>query len=476
MAAPQAPRARSADTLVHMAIDRPSRSRPASPLWGHETELALSNFDVSGQPLPIEIVHALAAIKAEAAVVNGVAAEGESESATKFAAIAAAAAQVEAGEHDEQFLIDIFQTGSGTSTNMNVNEVVANLAAQASGVAVHPNDDVNAGQSSNDTFPTAVTLATVVAISHDLLPAVATLTASLHAAAARFATVVKAGRTHMMDAVPIFLGDEFAGYAAQLEEADERLRAGLSRIGRVPLGGTAVGTGLNTDPAFGAEVVDRLATRFAIGLSIAPSRFAAQASRDGLVEASSHLRGLGVALMKIANDIRLMASGPAAGLGELRLPELQAGSSIMPGKVNPVMCEMVTQISIQVFGNDAAIAFAGSQGAFELNTYQPVMAANLLSSIRLLTRACTLFAERCVDGIEADADRCAFYAASTPALATKLNGALGYDHVSKIVKQAVAEHRSLLDVVVEDGALDAAHAASLLDPTAVARGNRSAGG
>jgi len=455
-----------------MAIDRPAHARPASPLWGRETELALANFDVSGQPLPIEVVRALAAIKAEAAAVNGANAGGEA--AARFDAIAAAAALVEAGEFDDHFLIDIFQTGSGTSTNMNVNEVVANLATDASGLSVHPNDHVNAGQSSNDTFPTAVTLAAVVAVTHDLLPAIATLTASLQAAAERFAAVVKAGRTHMMDAVPIFLGDEFAGYAAQLEEADERLRSSLPRIGRVPLGGTAVGSGLNTDPNFGGAVVRRLAARFGVDLSIAPSRFAAQASRDGLVEMSSHLRGLGVALIKIANDIRLMASGPSSGLGELHLPELQAGSSIMPGKVNPVMCEMVTQVAIQVFGNDAAIAFAGSQGAFELNTYQPVMAANLLGSIRLLTRACTLFAERCVDGIEADAERCALYAASTPALATKLNAALGYDHVSKIVKQAVAERRSLLDVVVADGALDAVHAAELLDPEAVARGNRPA--
>jgi fumarate hydratase, class II len=453
-----------------MAIERPSHVRPASPLWGHETELALANFDVSGQPLPIEVVHALAAIKVQAALVNGADATGAD--ATRFAAIAVSAATVESGEHDDQFLIDIFQTGSGTSTNMNVNEVVANLAAQVAGVAVHPNDHVNAGQSSNDTFPTAVTLAAVVQITHELLPAIATLTESLQDASARFATVVKAGRTHLMDAVPIFLGDEFDGYAAQLIEAAERLQNSLPRVGRVPLGGTAVGTGLNTDPEFGAAVVARLAARYDVELSVAPSRFAAQASRDGLVEASSHLRGLAVALIKIANDIRLMASGPSTGLGELHLPELQAGSSIMPGKVNPVMCEMVTQVAVQVFGNDAAIAFAGSQGAFELNTYQPVMAANLISSIRLLTRACTLFAEKCIDGVEADAERCTLYAGATPALATKLNAELGYDHVSKIVKRAVAERRPLLDVVLEDGALDAERATELLDPVVVARGNR----
>ncbi len=448
-------------------------NRPAEPLWGHETELALANFDVSGRPLPIEVVHALAAIKVDAAEVNGARLDPDGgEVAQRFRAIAEAAARVEVGEFDDHFLIDVFQTGSGTSTNMNVNEVVAHLASAASGLTVHPNDHVNAGQSSNDTFPTAVSMAVVVQITATVLPAVAQLTESLAAAATRFATVVKSGRTHLMDAVPIFLGDEFDGYAAQLREASERLQTSLPRIGRVPLGGTAVGNGLNADPSFGADVVARLAARYGIGLSIAPSRFAAQAMRDGIVEASSHLRALGVSLLKIANDIRLMGSGPATGLGEIRLPELQAGSSIMPGKVNPVMCEMVTQVAIHVFGNDAAIAFAGSQGTFELNTYQPMMAGNVIESGRLLAVACTLFATRCVDGIEADEERCAFYAGATPALATTLNAALGYDRVSKIVKTAVARHRSLLDVVVEDGALDEATARSLLDASRVARGNR----
>ncbi len=466
-----------------MTTDRPSNVRPATPLWGHETELALSNFTVSGRALPLEIVHALAAIKAEAAVVNHAESAAENsvehhesadqaEAVARFAAIAAAASLVESGDYDDQFLIDIFQTGSGTSTNMNVNEVVANLASAASGLTIHPNDHVNFGQSSNDTFPTAVTVAAVIQIAHALLPAMEQLTISLDTAATRFATVVKSGRTHMMDAVPVFLGDEFDGYAEQLREASERLTAALPRIGRVPLGGTAVGSGLNTSTRFGADVIDRISTRFGVELSIAPSRFAAQASRDGLVEASSHLRGLAVALIKIANDVRLMGSGPATGLGEIRLPELQAGSSIMPGKVNPVMCEMVTQVAIQVIGNDAAIAFAGSQGAFELNTYQPMMAANLIDSIGLLTRACTLFAERCVDGIEADIEQCAFYAGATPALATTLNGALGYDRVSKVVKAAVAQHRSLLDIVTEEALLDPVQAAALLDPAAVARGNR----
>jgi fumarate hydratase class II len=443
---------------------------PSQPLWGEQTELALANFQVSGVPLPIEVVHALAAIKADAAIVNGVDLVGDD--IVRFVAIATAASAVESGEYNQQFLIDVFQTGSGTSTNMNVNEVVARLASEASGLTVHPNDHVNAGQSSNDAFPTAVTIAAVVQIQWSLLPAIAQLTASLDIAASRFSNVVKAGRTHLMDAVPIFLGDEFDGYAAQLREASERLQTSLPRLGRVPLGGTAVGNGLNAAPQFGATVVARIADRYGIELSIAPSRFAVQASRDGLVEASSHLRGLAVALFKIANDIRLMASGPATGLGEIYLPGLQAGSSIMPGKVNPVMCEMVTQVAAQVFGNDATIAFAGSQGTFELNAYQPLIAANLLGSIRILTRACTLFATRCVDGIEADVEHCAYYADATPALATRLNNVLGYDRVAALVKRAVVEHRALIDVVIEDGALDAEQAAELLDAKEVAKGNR----
>ncbi len=447
-------------------------NRPSEPLWGHETELALANFPVSGQPLPLEVVHALAAIKGEAAVVNSMLASDEADR-RRLDAISIAAMSVESGDHDDQFQIDVFQTGSGTSTNMNVNEVIAHLAGASSGLAVHPNDDVNRAQSSNDTFPTAVTIAAVLMIERSLLPAVDRLGASLAAASRRFAAVVKAGRTHLMDAVPVFLGDEFAGYAAQIAEAGERIGSALPRIGRVPLGGTAVGNGLNAPADFGADVVARIARRHGIGLSIAPSRFAAQASRDGLVEASSHLRGLAVALMKIANDIRLMGSGPSAGLGELRLPELQAGSSIMPGKVNPVMCEMVTQVAVQVFGNDHTIAFAGSQGAFELNTYQPVMAANLIASIRLLTSACSLFAERCVDGLEADVERCRLLAESTPALATGLNELLGYDRVSKLVKQAVAQRRSLLDVIRDDDSIDLAAATAVLDPARAARGNRA---
>ncbi len=439
---------------------------PATPLWGKETEHALANFGVSGQPLPIEVVHALAAIKAEAAAVNGDATTGDER--VRFAAIAVAAASVERGDHDDQFLVDVFQTGSGTSTNMNVNEVVATIAAAASGLDVHPNDHVNAAQSSNDTFPTAVSIAAVLGIEYQLLPALGQLIVALEQAATRFAGVVKAGRTHLMDAVPMFLGDEFGGYAAQVREGVERLRDAQPRLGRVPLGGTAVGNGLNAPVEFGERVVQRLAQRLGVAIAIHPNRFAAQAARDSLVEASAHLRTLAVALMKVANDIRLLGSGPATGFGELRLPELQAGSSIMPGKVNPVMCEMLTQVCVQVYGNDAAIAFAGSQGAFELNTYQPVMAANLISSIRLLSRACVLFAERCVDGLAADERGCLTYAESTPALATGLNEELGYDAVATIVKSAVAERRSLIEVVLREGSLDEERAATLLDPVRVA--------
>ena len=445
----------------------------AEQLWGHQTELALANFMVSGQPVPIQVVHALAAIKAEAAVVNAAAGTDVSgDDQRRYHAITAAANAIERGDHDDQFLIDIFQTGSGTSTNMNVNEVVATVAASASGLSVHPNDHVNESQSSNDAFPTAVTVAAVIGLTHDLLPALTQLRDSLAGAGTRFADVVKAGRTHLMDAVPIFLGDEFDGYSAQIDEAIERIESAMPRVGRVPLGGTAVGNGLNAPPAFGTDVVARIATRYGIELSVAPNRFAAQAARDGIVEASSHLRTLAVALLKIANDIRWMGSGPATGLGELQIPELQAGSSIMPGKVNPVMCETVAQVCAQVFGNDTVVAFAGSQGSFELNTYQPVIAANIVGSITLLSRAVALFAEKCVDGLEADVDRCRLYAESTPALATGLNETLGYDSVAGIVKTAVAQRRSLIDVVREDGRIDPEHASNLLDPVAVARGNR----
>ncbi len=446
---------------------------PAStPLWGRETGLAIDNFPISGRPLPVEIIHALAGIKAEAAAVNATIA-GTGIDARLAAAIAAAVARIEAGELDDQFPIDVFQTGSGTSTNMNVNEVIASLAGRQLGAAVHPNDHVNASQSSNDVFPTAVAIAALRATDSALRPAMERLGSALGEAAGRFAGVVKTGRTHLMDAVPITLGDEFGGYAAQVAEAAERIADAAGRLGRVPLGGTAVGTGLNAPPDFARRAVAALGVRYGITLSASPNRFAAQGSRDSVVEMSAGLRGLAVALIKIANDIRWMASGPVAGLGELVLPALQAGSSIMPGKVNPVMCEMVTQVGAQVIGNDAAIAFAGSQGSFELNTYQPVMAANLLTSLRLLARACAVFSERCIEGSEADAEHALRVVESTPSVAAALNARLGYDRVAALVKQAAAEHRSLREVVVAAGALPADEVDRLLDVARIAAGNRT---
>ena len=440
-------------------------------LWGRETGLAIDNFPISGRPLPPEVIHALAGIKAEAAAVNA-SIEGTTVDGSIAAAIADAAATIESGELDEQFPIDVFQTGSGTSTNMNVNEVIATLATRALGHAVHPNDHVNASQSSNDVFPTAAAIAVLRLVDGLLLPGVRGLRASLSTAADRFAGVVKTGRTHLMDAVPVTLADEFNGYAAQLDEAVERIDAATVRLGRVPLGGTAVGTGLNAPPSFAAAVVAALGERYGIALTVSPDRFAAQGSRDAVVEMSAALRGLGVALIKIANDIRWMASGPNAGLGELVLPALQAGSSIMPGKVNPVMCEMVCQVGAQVLGNDAAIAFAGSQGSFELNTYQPMMAADLVDSVKLLGRACEVFAARCIDSVQADAEHALRVVESTPSVAAALNARLGYDTVAGYVKHAVAQHRSLRDVILEAGALPPDEVDELLDVGRIARGNR----
>ena len=444
---------------------------PTVSFWGHETALAIDNFPVSGRALPHDVIAALAGIKAVAAQVNASLGVGGVD-IDVAAAIVDACARIEAGELADQFPIDVFQTGSGTSTNMNVNEVVARLAGDATGRSVHPNDQVNASQSSNDVFPTAVAVAAVRLIDAELGPSIERLRDAFDAAAERFAGVVKTGRTHLMDAVPVTLGDEFAGYAAQLDEADERIADAVGRLSRVPLGGTAVGTGLNAPPEFAEQVVAGLSERYAVALSVSPNRFAAQGSRDAVVEMSSALRGLAVAAIKFANDIRWMASGPFAGLGEITLPALQAGSSIMPGKVNPVMCEMLTQVGAQVIGNDAAIAFAGSQGSFELNTYQPLMADNLIASISLLAAGCRLFAERCVEGIEANAEHVRAVVESTPAVAAALNAALGYDRGAAIVKQAAAEGRTLRDVVVQSGELSATDADRLLDAARIARGNR----
>jgi len=407
----------------------------AARLYGTQTTLAIGNFPVSGERVPLAVVRALALIKSEAAAVNlelGVAGIDE----PLVEAIGIAAGQIIDGRWDDQFPLDVFQTGSGTSTNMNVNEVIAHLAGDQVGRAVHPNDDVNASQSSNDTFPTAVQLAVLEQLDVDLLPALGVLRGSLAGAAERFADVVKAGRTHLMDAVPITLGAELDAYRWQVDEAVERLEGTRVRLCRVPLGGTAVGTGLASPATFGERVVARIAARTSLPITVAPSRVAAQGSRDALVEVSGQLRGLAAALLKIAGDIRLMASGPATGLGEIRLPALQAGSSIMAGKVNPVMTEMLAQVCVQVFGNDVAVGFAGSQGILELNTFQPMMAANVLRSVHLLANAARLFATRCIDGMEADEERCLRNARSSPSISTALLPTLGYDAVAGLVALA----------------------------------------
>jgi fumarate hydratase, class II len=416
-------------------------------LWGMETRKAVANFPVSGQPLPAPIIHWLGRIKAAAARVN---AELGLLDADVAGRIARAGDVVAAGEHDDQFPIDVFQTGSGTSSNMNANEVIANLA----GDPAHPNDHVNMGQSSNDVFPSAVHLAALGEINQDLLPAIDRLASALECKADEFADVVKAGRTHLMDAVPVTLGQEFAGYAAQIRLGSDRIRGTLGRVGQIPLGGTATGTGLNTHPEFAERVREKLAAETGLEISAPLDRFEAQANRDALVELSGALKVLAVSLTKIANDIALMGSGPRAGLAELRLPELQKGSSIMPGKVNPVICELVLQVGAQVIGNDAAITVAGSQGQFELNVRVPMIARNLLDSIKLLAAACRLLDEKVIAGVEADVETCERYAEATLATATALNPHIGYDRATEIVKEAAESGRHLREVAREQGVSD----------------------
>jgi fumarate hydratase class II len=413
-------------------------------LWGGETEKAVANFPVSGQPIPVPVARWLGRIKAAAARVN---ADLELLDREKAERIAAAADRVAAGELDDQFPIDVFQTGSGTSSNMNANEVIASLA----GPDVHANDDVNMGQSSNDVFPSAVHLAALGEITHDLLPALERLAASLERKAFELDEVVKSGRTHLMDAVPVTLGQEFAGYAAQVRQGIARVDDTLPRLGQIPLGGTATGTGLNTHPEFASRVRELLSRDTGLTISAPVDHFEAQAARDGLVEASGALKVLAVSLTKIANDLRLMGSGPRAGLAELFLPELQKGSSIMPGKVNPVIPEVVTQVAAQVIGNDVAITAGGMQGHFELNVFIPLMARNLLESVRLLASASRLLAEKCVDGIEANREQCERYAELTLSAATALNPHIGYDRAAEIVKTAAATGRSLREVAREAG-------------------------
>jgi fumarate hydratase, class II len=415
-----------------------------SELWGPETQKAIANFTVSGEPIPASVAHWLGRIKAAAARVN---AELDLLDDDKAERIAAAADRIAAGELDDQFPIDVFQTGSGTSSNMNANEVIAALA----GDDVHPNDDVNMGQSSNDVFPSAVHLAALEQLTHDLLPALEQLANSLGLKSQEFDDVVKSGRTHLMDAVPVTLGQEFSGYAAQVRQGADRVRDTLQRVGQIPLGGTAVGTGLNTHPEFAERVRRRLIDETELPIGPPADPFEAQAARDSLVEASGALKTVAVSLTKIANDLRLMGSGPRAGLAEIFLPELQKGSSIMPGKVNPVIPEVVTQVAAQVIGNDQAIAVGGMQGHFELNVFVPVIARNLLDSIRLLAAASRLLAEKCVDGIEANRENAERYAELTLSAATALNPYLGYDRVAEIVKTAATTGRPLREVAREAG-------------------------
>ncbi len=421
---------------------------PVDALWRAQTQRAVENFPISGRGLERAQIRALGLLKAACAQVNK---DLGLLDPVKADAIIAAAGEITNGEHDDQFPIDVFQTGSGTSSNMNANEVIASIAAR-NGVTVHPNDDVNMSQSSNDTFPTATHLAATEAVITDLVPALDHLRLALLDKSQQWRTVVKSGRTHLMDAVPVTLGQEFGGYTRQIAAGIERAMATLPRLGELPIGGTAVGTGLNAPAGFGTKVVAELVRTTGIdALREAHDHFEAQAARDGLVEASGALRTIAVSLTKIANDIRWMGSGPLTGLGELQLPDLQPGSSIMPGKVNPVLPEAVTQVAVQVVGNDAAIAFGGASGAFELNVYIPVMARNLLESIRLLANVSRLFADRCVSGLVANEEHLRTLAESSPSIVTPLNSAIGYEEAAAVAKEALREKKTIRQTVLDRG-------------------------
>ncbi|WP_375487341.1 class II fumarate hydratase [uncultured Jatrophihabitans sp.] len=427
---------------------------PAAAKWRAQTQRAVENFPISGRAIERELIAALAAIKGASATVRA----GKGLLDPKRAnAIAESAREVARGDWDAEFPIDVFQTGSGTSSNMNTNEVLATLATErlrAAGqgeASVHPNDDVNDPFSSNDQFPAAIHIAAAQAITTDLIPALTHLAETLEGKSAEFATVVKSGRTHLMDATPVTLGQEFGGYAAAVRYGVDRLRDALPRIGELPLGGTAVGTGINAPVGLAGEVIARLAADLDLPLTEARNHFEAQGSRDALVEASGVLRTVAAGLNKTANDIRWMGSGPRTGLTEIFLPDLQPGSSIMPGKVNPVLCEAVCQVVAQVVGNDAAVAWGGAAGNFELNVMLPVIARNLLESIRLLANVSRVFADRCVAGITANVERCLEYAESSPSIVTPLNHYVGYDEAAKIAKQALAEKKTIREVVIERG-------------------------
>ncbi|MFD1860743.1 class II fumarate hydratase [Aeromicrobium camelliae] len=421
---------------------------PADALWRAQTQRAVENFPISGTPIESAQIRALAQIKAACARANaelGILEQDEAD------AIVAAAAEVAAGQHDDQFPIDVFQTGSGTSSNMNTNEVIATIASTSLGREVHPNDKVNASQSSNDVFPTSIHVAATESALRQLVPALDHLASSLERKAEEFATVVKSGRTHLMDATPVTLGQEFAGYAAQIRKGIRRVEAALPATAEVPLGGTAVGTGINTPQGFPQRVIAILAEETGLPITEATDHFEAQGARDGLVEMSGALKTVAVSLTKICNDLRWMGSGPRTGLAEINLPDLQPGSSIMPGKVNPVLPEATLMVAAQVIGNDATIAFAGASGSFELNVMLPVIGRNLLESMRLLANASVTLADRCIDGITANVDRCKEYAESSPSVVTPLNRYIGYENAAAIAKKAVKERKTIRQVVLEEG-------------------------
>ena len=425
---------------------------PGSARWGAQTQRAVENFPISGLRLERAQIEALARIKAAVASVKR---ELEMIDPDLAQAIVGAAEEVARGDHDREFPIDVFQTGSGTSSNMNMNEVLANLASERLGRSVHPNDDVNHPMSSNDMFPASIHIAAATGVVRDLIPALEHLAGSLESKADEFSDVVKAGRTHLMDATPVTLGQEFGGYAAQVRIGVERLHASLPRLAELPLGGTAVGTGINSPPGFGGRVIAEIASATGLPLTEARDHFEAQGARDGLVELSGQLRTIAVSLTKISNDLRWMGSGPRAGLGEINLPDLQPGSSIMPGKVNPVIPEATLMVCAQVIGNDAAIAWGGAAGSFELNVMLPMLGRNVLESIRLLANVTRLLADRCIDGITANVERLRELAESSPAIVTPLNRYLGYEEAATIAKQALAERKTIRQVVLERGHVDA---------------------
>jgi fumarate hydratase class II len=464
------PGRRSVTDMTDFRIEHDSMGQvhvPADAKWQAQTQRAVENFPISGQGIERALIVALAAIKGAAAQVNARLKVIPKDVAD---AISAAAADVVKGAWHDHFPVDVFQTGSGTSSNMNMNEVLATLASEHLGGRVHPNDHVNASQSSNDVFPSAIHVAATREMAHDLVPALEHLARALRRKQRQFNKVVKAGRTHLMDATPVTLGQEFGGYAEAIEHGVERLTSVLPRVGELPLGGTAVGTGINAPKAFGRAVIARLATELGLPLTEARDHFEAQGARDALVEASGMCRVVAVSLNKIAADLRLLSSGPRCGLGEIRLPDLQPGSSIMPGKVNPVVPEAVHQVVAQVIGNDAAVAWGGAMGTLELNVMLPVIARNLLESIRLLAAVSRTLADKCVAGIEADVERCLMYALSSPSIGTALNPYIGYEAAAKVIKRSLAEGRTLRDIVLDEGLLDEAEVDRALDVMAMTKG------